>query len=811
MADRSDSTPSAPSYSATRALEWPRFLALAEKQAMSEPGKALLRALESDETWARDIASARHRQAELQEAMQLQTRDALWSPLQELADPAAALDQLTRGGVLEVAALAMIRRWLYAVDSWSQVPRDEIRGELFKKALSSLPDPYQALRLLDHVLTPEGELSERASPKLGQLYSEIRSLKREISHVMDSLVKSLGQSGVLQESFSDVRDGRYVLPVRISAQGEIEGTIYEASASRHTVFIEPKEVSPLNNRLRQRQNDLIQEIYVVLTETSAKLKPFAGEIGAAVQILAHWDSVQAKARHGLHYGGKSIHVIEERSFYLRQTVHPLLYWSLPHDQITLNEIDFGAPARSLLITGPNTGGKTVLLKTLGLAAVCARTGFPFPATDQPRVPLFNSLFADLGDPQSIEAHLSSFSGHVLRYREILERMTDRSLVLIDELNTATDPEEGAALGRAVLETIMSRGALVVTTTHDPHLKALSLNDPRVLNASMEFSESTRAPTYRLVLGTPGRSRALETAERLGIPRDVLELARGYLSAEHKEFEGMLARLEQNLAEAAAARKEAVALKLEAEKLKKEWTDRTESAVNEMLDKARQKMKRVIEQTQDEMRSQLKAANETRLRSTASETARAGADKLRAAILEEAPEVAEALDLKHKLSQEAPPAEPAVLRAGMRVRIPKWKSIGTVIDVQGDKLKAQVGTMQMSLSTADVEPMDEHGAPVPKPPATKKFAQAEHVSAPPSQLDLRGMRLDDAMSALEQYLDHAYRSGAYVEVTIVHGLGTGAVREGTRKVLKGLPYIKTYRDGGAGHGGTGATLVEFDRD
>jgi DNA mismatch repair protein MutS2 len=792
----------------SRALEWPRFLALAEAEGRSEPGKRLISQLADPATWASDLASSRQRQHETQEVAGLLARDGIWGPLQDLASPDDALDKLGREGVLEVVDLALLRRWLHCIQAWTEFPRDEIRGESFRRAVLSLPDPQSPLRILDRILTPEGELSERASPKLYQLHTEIRSLKRDISFTLDHVIKAFQAKGVLQESFSDVRDGRYVIPVRISAQGEVEGTIYEASVSRQTVFIEPKEVSPLNNRLRQRQNELIQEIYVVLSEASAKLRPHTGEILGAVQVLSHWDAVQARARMGLHYGGKAIEVTASRGFTLHQTVHPLLYWSLPRDKITLNEIEFGEPARTLLITGPNTGGKTVLLKTLGLAGICARTGFPFPGNDTPIVPFFATVFADVGDPQSIEAHLSSFSGHILRYREILEHMSDQSLVLIDELNTATDPEEGAALGRAVLETIMSREALVITTTHDPHLKALSLSDTRILSASMQFDESSRTPTYRLVVGVPGRSRALETAERLGIPAQVLKLAREYLSTGHQEFESRLARLEANLREATVAREEAVAARAEAERLKKDWSERTESAVGEMLDRARKRLRQVIEQTHEEAKAQVRKLQDLRVvRDTLSETEGAGADLLETALREEAPEAASLLDARSSEKPLEREDKAQVLQKGMQVRVPKWKSVGTLLEVTGGKVKVQVGAVAMSLSVDDIEPTGE------KPRSFTRGSgkvRGLDVVTPPSQIDLRGMRLDDAMSALAQYLDQAYRSGSLVEVTIVHGLGTGAIREGARGLLKELPYVKEVRDGGAGRGGAGATLVEFDR-
>jgi DNA mismatch repair protein MutS2 len=808
---------------ALQALEWGRFLELSIPEARTAPGKALLEAMTSPEAWAPDHSNSRLLQQRTQEITPLLDRDALWGPLLELADPADPLERLGRGSVLEIADLVILRSWLYGIDSWAQIPREEIKGDLFKKSVSLLSDPFEPLRTLEKVLTPEGELNERATPKLAALYNEIRSLKREISSVLDSLIKTYAQKGVLQENFSDVRDGRYVIPIKISSQGEVDGITYELSASRQTVFVEPKEVAALNNRLRKLQNDLVQEIYVVLEDTSKRLFPFTQDISRDVGILSYWDSVQAKARFGRHYSGKPIDVTEDRVFVLHQTAHPLLWWSLDKSQIIRNEIEFGDPTRTLLITGPNTGGKTVLLKTLGLAGICARTGFPFPGTDHLVVPFFDHFFADLGDSQSIEQHLSSFAGHILRFKEILEDVSPNSLVLMDELNSATDPEEGAALGRAFLETVMEKGSLIVATTHDPHLKAMAVSDQRIMNASMEFNESSRSPTYLMALGVPGRSRALETAERLGIPEKVLALARKYLSKEHQQFEQVLSRLESDTQEAARARKDAVSIREEAEKLRKEWTERTETSVGEMMERTRQKLRKILESAQDEVRSSVRKLDELKnrkdldqTRSQISETYTIASSRLETALQEEAPEIAEVLsksETKNKNTEE-PTTKPKI-EIGAWVRIPKWKNTGKVLEIKGSKVKVEMGTIQMTLSLDDIDSltasetaMAKAAQPKPKKARTYEF---DTVAAPPPQLDLRGMRLDDAMSELERYLDQAFRSGSMVEVTVVHGLGTGALREGARKLIGKLPYIKVFKDSGFGQGGAGATIVEFDRE
>lgn len=802
--------------SLNRALEWDRFIELVQSEARSYPGKKLLKLLVNPKNWASSLLEARELQHETQEIIPLLDREALWGPLEELPDAESLMDRLTRGAILEIDELNMLRRWLYAIDSWIQLPREEIRGERFRKALASLFDPYQILKILELILTPEDELSEKASPRLRSLFHEIRQIKKEISNILDHLLKVFSQKGILQENFTDVRDGRYVIPIKISSQNEIDGIIYEASASRQTVFVEPKEVSILNNQLRQKQNELIQEIYSVLTETSSRIQPFAKEIEASINTLSYWDSIQAKARLGRHYSGKPIEVCEDRYFKLNQTAHPLLWWSIPIHSIIRNNIEFGNDARTLLLTGPNTGGKTVLLKTLGLAGICARTGFTFPGTDHPNVPFFDTFFADLGDPQSIENHLSSFSGHVLRFKEILEKLSNQSLVLIDELNSATDPEEGAAFGRAVLETLLSKSTMVVATTHDPQLKALPLTDTRILTASMAFDESAKSPTFQMVLGVPGRSRALETAERLGIPSQVIELAKSFLSRSHLEFEKLLGKLESDTQEALRAKHEALALLEHSEKLKKEWSERAASNFNDLVLKTRSKLKRIIEQAHDEIRASLKKLDEIhnrkeleKSRFTINEIFSQSSSQVERTLSEEAPEIAQILSFKRTSNDSE--SQISKLQVGGSVRIPKWKSIGTILEMTETRVKVAMGAIQMTLSPQEIEPLpgQHQGQNLKTMYSKQNFISSTFV--PPSQIDLRGIRFDEAMSQLESYLDLSFRSGVSIEVKIIHGLGTGALREGTHKLLRSLPYIKTFRDGGIGQGGSGATIVEFDRN
>jgi len=803
---------------ATESLNWPDLLRIAEAQASSDPAKKLLRELIGPEGWAKNLEQAQFQQAQLREVQCLLARESLWSPLQELPDPEEWLIALRKNSVLELSALAATRGWLRANQTWKEL-EVENQGEvpILWAAVQTLPDLSVPLNELEKVLTPDGELSERASPRLGQLYSEIRHLKREISIRLDQVMKDFSQKGFLQDSYSDVRDGRYVLPVKISHQSEVEGNLYEASVSRQTVFIEPKEIAALNNKLRQRQNDLLTEIYLILQDTSRKLSPFADRMDGAFSILAHWDSVAARARLGERYSGKPILVSAERRFRLEHTAHPFLWWSMQEDLIIRNNLTFEDPVRSLLITGPNTGGKTVLLKTLGIAAIFARTGFPFPAYGEPVVPFFDQVFTDLGDPQSIEQHLSSFSGHISRFRQILEGLSDQSLVLLDELNTATDPEEGAALGRAFLETVMSNGAMVVSTTHDPRLKALALNDERILSASMAFDENARTPTYKMLIGVPGRSRALATAERLGIPRAVIELARSYLTEEHQRFENHLGRLENDMAQARRERDEAISLRVEAESLRNEWLSKTRQTTDLLLSNTKVKLRRLVEQASEQVRQAIVKLEENRTRAGAQKIREEIQQSLReteaqidATLNEEAPEIsAILLEQKRDATQQNTGSIPP-LQEGMTVRIPKWKNTGKVLAILKDgKIKVAMGNIQMTLSPGEFERTSTSLSSAPSYHSKPKFQVQESFEAPSDRIDLRGERFETAISRLERYLDQAYRSGALREVTVVHGLGTGAIREGARSLISKLPYIKEFYDGGNGRGGAGATIVVFD--
>ena len=803
-------------------LDWPKLLEYTAQEARTPYGKARILALLESSAFAQTPERAQEIQNETQEMSQILERSALWGPLNGLEFVDEDLENLNRGAVLELSALVRLRSWLYALDSWSHFPK-ELAGKSFKNALIGLFSPVECVRVLDRVLTPSGELSEKASSTLATLLSQSRDLKREISAKMDSLLREYDSKGVLQENYSDVRDGRYVLPVRVSDQSKVEGRVAELSVSRQTVFIEPKEVEQLQSRLRRIEAEISHEIFLILMGVSKQLQPFSGVIEASIEVMGYWDAAQARARIAKRYGGRPITLSTERQWILQETVNPVLFWSLPESEIIRNSIELEQGQQMILLSGPNTGGKTVLLKTLGLSAVCARTGFFYPGSGKLWVPFFDSFFVDLGDPQSIEDHISSFSGHVLKMKRILTEIGPKSLVLIDEMNSATDPEEGAALALAFVQTVLRvDGAILVATTHDPKLKAMGVGDDRVLNASIIFDEETLRPTYRVVFGAPGRSRALETAERLGIPKEVLSLARSYLSKEHQVVESVLQQLQGRLGTVEKAHRDATLLKEEAEKLKAEWEEKVKNTVNESLEKARQKLKHVLEMAQIEVRETLKKIQSTKshkqldeVRRELNEAFQAGEKRLDSSVSEAAPELMEAIS-----GEAAIPSVATPYQTGQWVRVPKWKNVGEIVEWDGKKARVALGAQNgtglgkafvVTVYPAEMELLSEREMKTvlgvrsgqtggKKKTVTVQASDPGHVA---DQIDLRGQRLDDAMREVTNYLDRAFRSGK-IEVTIVHGLGTGALREGVRSLLKGTNYVANYQDAGT----SGATVVRF---
>lgn len=807
----------------THHLEWHQFIDLASGFARSQPGRAKIQALREESHWASDLLSANGLQRQVDSVMSLLERGSLWSCLSDLEDPSECFQILSRQGVLDLSQMVQMKGWIEAIEVWRSIPPEYLQEEGLRSVISGLPNVSQPLAGLNRVLTPQGEISESASSELLKIAREIRRIRSEIDQTIGHLIHHYEQKGLLQDSFSDLREGRYVLPVKISSQGQVDGIVYHASVSRQTVYIEPREVEKLNNQLRAKENEKSAEIYRILKEISQNLAPLTlpasdtradpsdpgaqvgyGVIGGAVEVLSHWDSLQARAQLSRKYGGRRILVSSVQKFYLKETAHPLLWETTPAHEIVRNTLAFEAPYQALLITGPNTGGKTVLLKTLGLACICARTGFRFPASADLEIPFFKQVFVDMGDSQSLEDRVSSFEGHVRAMKSILEGSGRESLVLMDELNSATDPEEGAALCRAFIEEVLSRGSVLIATTHDPYLKTLPLSDQRIQSSGMEFDEQTDRPTYRLMLGVPGRSRALEIAEGLGMPSEILRKARSYLTKQHQNMEELLAGMERDSQELQKKLRAAEHERAEAERLKLKWHEKAKETISSEVKRANLRLKQSLVQAMDEIRirvAQLQNARSHKVideaRRSINELVHEAEKSIEGAVYEEAPELAQSVGIQ---------GNDLDFQVGEEVRVPKWKKVGKIIEIREGMVRVDFGSFPVQLRLSDLEKTS------PQNKKKKKASvqiQAPVEDAPQARVDLRGKRLDEAMRELEDYLDRAFRSG-YGEITIIHGLGTGVLKKGTLELLEKLPYVAEFRDGGEGQGGYGATVVQFAR-
>lgn len=797
-------------------LDWNDVLERVISCARSEPARGKLRELIDPSSWASDIEGARSLQDLAGECLDLSLKGAVWSSLEGLGSVDVALSTLKKGGVLGVSEVYLLSRWLEVFDTWKSLPPEESPGPLWKQMTQLILDPLELLRRLAPILGPDGEIKETASLKLREVSSEIRRKKSSIEDLLEKVLNDWDQRGLLQDRVRDFRSGHYVLSVKSSSQSPALGKLVEYSVSGQTIYIEPLSVSEARAELRQLELERDKEIFRILSELSEDLRPWAVPFGESVAEVVKWDVAGAKVKWGMKTGGRPIEVMDEMVFTLKSVAHPLLWETHPEKEIIRNDFFIDVDQRILLISGPNTGGKTVFLKTLGLASIFARVGMLLPGIGQPQVPFVDRIFVDLGDMQSIERHISSFSGHILKLKEALDGLTPRSLILIDEMNSATDPEEGAALAHAFLETILEQSqAVVIATTHDPKLKALSATDERYVCASMMFDEARLTPLYRLVIGIPGRSRALDVARKLGLPERLIQLATDKLSKEGIKVNSLIERLEDKVRQIEHQSRETLRLQEEAQALKDRWTERSKKALEEILEQSRKKIQRIVQQTEDEARITLKKFSDVRTRvpidslhQTLKKTVGASQEQIHETLKENAPELESVLE--SVLTQKVPEVETEYeAHVGAKVRIPKWKSLGTITKIKGDKLVVQsTSGLNMTLSRAEVQvlpPEKDSTKSHPKSSSSSLQVQAPEVDP---QLDLRGIRYEEAMSKLESYLDQAVRSSRG-EVLIIHGIGTGSLREGTRGLLSKLPYVKEFKDAGPGQGGTGATLVIFE--
>jgi len=653
--------------------------------------------------------------------------------------------------------------------------------------------PRELADAIEHAIAGTGEVLDRASPRLGSLRAALRAAQARLQQRLDGLLRSPELAKALQEQLVTQRGGRYVVPVKSEMRSAVKGIVHDQSASGATVFIEPLEILEANNALREAELAEGAEVRRVLDELSRRVERAGEDLDSMITALAALDLLLAKAALAEHLECERPVLDAHGVLDLVGARHPLLVER--GTGVVPIDVRLGSDFRALVVTGPNTGGKTVTLRTMGLLVLMGASGLQIPASRGSRVPVVRRVFADIGDEQSIAQSLSTFSSHLRNVVATLAEAERDDLALLDELGAGTDPDEGAALAMAVLETLLERGVLVAATTHYPELKAFALNTPGAANASVEFDAESLRPTYRVHVGLPGASNAFAIASRLGLDGAVLARAEAHLSELHRSLERTLREAERHRTELSSSLEEARVAAEDARRL----TEEARREATRIRDEAERAARRARTEA-DELLLQSRRA----LRQA--ESAREGAskrnlvDEARAALAE-----AEATRQRSAAAPENPSGRSTVpIAIGSPVHVAGVSEAGTLLGVD-DRGMADVAAGQLRLRVPATSLRPAAGAPEP-PRSTRPVVEGSAPSVS-LQLDLRGARAEEALEVLERYLNDAAVAGVD-RLRIVHGKGTGALRSAVREVLSRHPLVREHEPAGAAEGGDGATIVRL---
>ncbi len=785
-----------------KTLEYDKIIQQLETYASTESGKTYCRKL----TPMYDLPKI--------QAMQQETSDALTRILRRgtisfsgVHDLRQAMKRLEIGGVLNTVELLHICSLLDVTKRAANYQRNE-RDEETNDSLTPYFNELAPLTLVNdeikRCILSEDEIADDASPTLKSIRRAMKNTGEKIRQQMNSLINQASTQSILQDNVITMRNGRYCLPVRADAKGQMPGMVHDQSSSGSTYFIEPMAVVKLNNELTELELEEQKEIQVILASLSNQVAQHIEELRGNLRSLTRLDFIFARGMLAREHNAVMPGFTLDGKINIRKGRHPLL----PKEKVVPIDIHLGDDFDLLVVTGPNTGGKTVSLKTVGLLTLMGQSGLHIPAGDRSQLSLFEEVYADIGDEQSIEQSLSTFSSHMTNIVSIGEKADEHSLVLFDELCAGTDPTEGAALAISILWDMMNRGAKIMATTHYAELKIFALSTPRVENACCEFSVETLSPTYRLLIGVPGKSNAFAISGKLGLPNYIIDDAKKRLDSKSETFEDVLSNLEarrvaleESHIAAANYEKEVKALKEQLAAKQDDLAERRRKLIEEASQEANQilaKAKDVADQT---IRDFTKYANES---PTLQEM-----EAKRAKVREQMKESQKNLTLT---ANKAPVSKkPLKLQIGDMVRVHSLNLTGTVHtlpDAKGN-LFVQMGILRSQVNVSDLSLVDESPVKVKKNHSKSKVSTSglNKSSSISAEINLIGMSTDEAISALDKYLDDAYL--AHLEVVrIVHGKGTGALRNAVCNHLKRQKYIKSYRAGAFGEGDAGVTIAEF---
>ncbi|MBR1863163.1 MAG: endonuclease MutS2 [Ruminococcus sp.] len=793
----------------TEILELGKVLEMLAQECSSEDSKQMALAISP----SNDIYTVRLENDKTDFALQMAIK--YGSPaFYQITNVSSSLARARSGGTLSLSELLEIKKVLGQVNElcrWYEQAEDK-EGPLSYLFESLFPNKGLWQRLETAIIDDE-HLSDEASPELRAIRHRIARAGSKIRETLDKMIRSAQTQKYLQESIITMRDGRFVVPVKTEFKGQVSGLVHDTSASGATLFVEPISVVEANNDIRILQGQEQDEIHRILTVFSKECAQFAEQINSGYDAAVRLDLYFAKADLGAKMMAMKPEIGEDGIIVLNKARHPLI------DEKKVVPINFsaGTDYNVLVITGPNTGGKTVTLKTVGLLTLMTMCGLLIPASDGSRISVYKNILADIGDRQSIEMNLSTFSSHMGRVREILETADYQSLVLIDELGSGTDPVEGAALAVSIIERLRQLGATVVTTTHYQEIKLYALDTDGVENASCEFDVETLRPTYRLIIGSPGKSNAFAISKSLGIDEEIISYAKSLISEENRRFENIIDDLERTRTELEKDRTQAKKDREEAEKLRKDIAEQREKLYEEKeaeLEKARKQagdiVNRVQRQSQalvdelDKLRKEKEKSGFTQKAMDARQKQRSTMNKL---YLEANP-VSEKRDDGYVL--------PRPLKKGDTVLITDTNRNGIVINPPDDKgiCFVQAGIMQTRIDVKKLRLVEKEP---PKKGAQNNKAQKKKVSARgvesrmtrrvSTEVDIRGMTADEGVYEVDSFIDNAVLSGVSV-VTVIHGRGTGVLKEAVRSHLRRHPNVRTFRPGVYGEGEDGVTIVEL---
>ncbi|MDW3851606.1 MULTISPECIES: endonuclease MutS2 [Staphylococcus] len=773
-------------------LEFDKIKALIENETISDLGKEKV----VDMAPATDFNTVEFQMNETDEISQIYNKHRMPS-LSGLAKISTYIHRAKIGGVLSVSELNVIKRLIQIQNQYKTFYNNLLNEEetinypILNDRMEQLPvlsDLYQSI----HQKCDTYDLYDNASYELQGIRSKISSTNQRIKQNLDKIVKSQANQKKLSDAIVTVRNERNVIPVKAEYRQDFNGIVHDQSASGQTLYIEPSSIVEMSNQISRLKNDEAIERERILSALTVEVAEEADACLISESIMGQIDFLTAKARYASSIKGTKPQFTKDRTVYLPKAFHPLL----DKQTVVANTIEFAQDIETVIITGPNTGGKTVTLKTLGLIIVMAQSGILIPTLDGSQLSIFENVYCDIGDEQSIEQSLSTFSSHMKNIVEILQDTTKNSLILFDELGAGTDPSEGAALAMSILDHVHEIGSLVMATTHYPELKAYSYNREGVMNASVEFDVNTLSPTYKLLMGVPGRSNAFDISKKLGLNMKIIQKAKSMIGQDEQEINEMIASLESNSKRVDEQRIELDYLLREAQdthdalaKQYEQYQNHEKQLMNEAKEKANQRVKSATKEA-DDILKELRELRDQK-----------GADVKEHELIDKKKQLDDQYEAK-SLKQNVQKKKWDEINAGDEVKVLTYGQKGEVLElIDHNEAVVQMGIIKMKLPLEDLEKTKKMKS------EPTKMIKRENRQSIKMELDLRGYRYDEAMVAVDQYLDQAVLSN-YEQVYIIHGKGTGALQKGVQNHLKRHKNVASYRNGMPSEGGFGVTVVEI---